>query len=86
MYYHIKTANILSSLPINAYDNNQTLVQNLPFASIETKADCGYYTIKQDFPEQPREQSFENVAQRIVSIEYPYVSITRTWITPEITE
>jgi hypothetical protein len=79
MYYDAKTKNIINTLPVNAYDNNQTLVQNLPFASLEMKASCGYYTINEDFPQQP-ENSFENIEARIVSFNGSYVNIIRKWI------
>lgn len=79
MYYNIKNQSISSYLPNNCYNSSGCLVQNLQYADIETKADCGYYTIRSDNPLQP-DNTTEDINARVVIIDKPYVDIIRTWI------
>lgn len=79
MYYNINKHIIYTNLPNNAYNNNKSLIQNLELTDIHTKADCGYYTIRNDSPSQPP-QTIEDISARIVSLDKPYVDIIRTWI------
>jgi hypothetical protein len=82
MYYNTKNQQIYHSLPNNAYNSNKALVQNLPLASIQTIADCGYYTIRSDSPTQP-DNTIEDISSRVVNIDTPYIDIIRTWINQE---
>ena len=79
MYYNIKNNIEYYTLPTNAYNNDKCLVQNLPLADAITKADCGYYTIRNDSPVQPP-NTIEDVQNRVITLDKPYIDIVRQWI------
>jgi hypothetical protein len=78
MYYNINNQQIVNSVPSTITLNNGTIVagENL---DIDILADGGYYTVRSDTPSQP-ESTVENIAQRVVNLDKPYVDIVRTWI------
>jgi hypothetical protein len=82
MYYNIDNKNIYAALPDSIYYNN-ILIQNLSSADVDTLADVGYYTVRNDSPLQP-ENTIEDVSQRVVILEKPYVDVTRVWIAAPI--
>jgi hypothetical protein len=50
---------------------------------ISILAEGGYYTVRSDSPPQP-DNTVENISQRVVDLDKPYVDIIRTWITAPI--
>jgi hypothetical protein len=78
MYFNIKNQQLLNNYPNSLVLDNGTLISgNNLDANI--LAEGGYYTVRNDEPTQP-ENTIENVSQRSVTLDKPYVDITRVWI------
>jgi hypothetical protein len=78
MYFNIKNQQLLNNYPNSLILDNGTLISgNNLDANI--LAEGGYYTVRNDEPTQP-ENTIENVSQRSVILDKPYVDITRVWI------
>lgn len=78
MYYHIQSQQIISDLPGSAFNSSGTLVQGLSNFDTTIIADCGFLTVRSDTT-QPA-NTIEDYSSRVVSIDYPYVDITRVWV------
>ena len=78
MYYNIHNQEITNAYPNIITLNNGTIVTGENF-DINVLADVGYYTVRNDGPNQP-ENTIEDISQRIVNLDKPYVDITRIWI------
>jgi|688.fasta_scaffold00642_45 hypothetical protein len=78
MYYNINNQQLVDSLPTSITLDNGTIItgENLDNSIL---AEGGYYFVRSDNPPQP-ENTVEDVSQRVVNINKPYVDITRTWI------
>jgi hypothetical protein len=77
MYYDTRN-NIITTLPLNGYFEDGTLVQGLNLSDFNTQKLCGYLPIKSD-TEQP-EDTYEDISQRQVIIEEDGAVIVRMWI------
>jgi hypothetical protein len=77
MYYGTRN-NIITTLPLNGYFEDGTLVQGLNLSDFNTQKLCGYLPIKSD-TEQP-EDTYEDISQRQVIIEEEGVVLTRVWL------
>jgi hypothetical protein len=86
MIYDINKNVFLNNAPNNIVLNNGVLVTG-PINDINLLAEAGYYTVRNDEPVQP-ENTFEDVSQRTVVLDKPYVDVTRVWveITPTVPE
>ena len=82
MLYDIKNETLLASAPSTLVLDNGTLITG-SISDIQVLANAGYYTIRNDGPTQP-ENTIEDVSLRTVSLDKPYVDITRVWITPPV--
>jgi hypothetical protein len=77
MYYNIHNQTIINYMPSSVTLDNGTVItgENLDSSIL---AEGGFYTVRTDVPTQP-ENTIENVSQRVVNIDKPYVDINRTW-------
>ena len=82
MYYNIITQELLSHYPNNIKLSNGSIVFGDDF-DVNVLVDAGYYMVRNDSPSQP-ENTIEDLSSRVVSIDRPYVDITRTWIPASI--
>jgi hypothetical protein len=82
MYYNIHNQQVINSPPSSITLQNGTVItgDNL---DISILAEGGYYTVRSDSPPQP-DNTVENISQRVVDLDKPYVDIIRTWITAPI--
>lgn len=78
MYYNIYDQTFVNNAPDKIVLTNGTVITGSNL-SLDILAEAGYYLVRNDSPTQP-ENTFENVATRVVSIDKPYVDVTRTWI------
>ena len=69
---------LLNNTPNNITLNNGVLVTG-PINDIDLLSDAGYYTVRNDEPVQP-ENTIEDVSQRNITLDKPYVDISRVWI------
>jgi hypothetical protein len=78
MYYNINNQELIYSSPNSVTLDNGTVItgENLDNNIL---AEGGYYFIRSDSPPQPA-NTIEDVSQRVVNIDKPYVDIVRTWI------
>jgi hypothetical protein len=78
MYYNINNQQLVNNGPTSITLDNGTIItgENLDNSVL---AEGGYYSVRSDSPSQP-ENTVENVSQRVVNIDKPYVDITRVWI------
>ena len=78
MYYNIYNQQLVNNGPTSITLDNGTIItgENLDNSIL---AEGGYYYIRSDSPSQP-ENTVEDVSQRVVNIDKPYVDITRIWI------
>lgn len=83
MYYDIKNSVLLLACPGNGFNSAGALVQGLDLADAGTQADCGYLQINSDTPAQP-ENTVEDVAQRIITVNGNTVTVVRTWVAAPI--
>jgi hypothetical protein len=83
MIYDINKSVFLNSAPNNIVLNNGVLITG-PISDINVLADAGYYTVRNDEPVQP-ENTFEDVSQRNVVLDKPYVDVSRVWVEIEPT-
>jgi hypothetical protein len=86
MIYDSKNNVLLNNPPNKLVLDNGTLITG-PINDIDLLADAGYYTVRNDEPIQP-ENTFEDVSQRNVVLDKPYVDVFRVWveITPTVPE
>ena len=82
MYYNIITQELLSHYPNNIKLSNGSIVFGDSF-DVNVLVDAGYYMVRNDSPSQP-ENTIEDLSSRVVSIDRPYVDITRTWVSAPI--
>lgn len=82
MLYDIKNETLLASAPPTLVLDNGTLITG-SISDIQVLANAGYYTVRNDSPTQP-ENTIEDVSLRTVSLDKPYVDVTRVWITPPV--
>lgn len=82
MLYDIKNETLLASAPSTLVLDNGTLITG-SISDIQVLANAGYYTVRNDSPTQP-ENTIEDVSLRTVSLDKPYVDVTRVWITPPV--
>lgn len=81
MYYDNKNQIIINQLPKNSIGPNGQLYINFNQANdINLWADHGYFSIRNDSPDEPSETHEEDVSKRVVVVDYPYADIIRTWI------
>lgn len=78
MYYNIHNQEFTNSHPTTLTLSNGTVITGETFA-VAILADAGYYTVRNDTPQQP-ENTIEDVGARVVNLDKPYVDIIRTWI------
>jgi hypothetical protein len=78
MYYNIQTQEIVNSYPSTLKLSNGTVISGENFDT-NILASAGYYTIRNDLPIQPS-NSIENITERVINFDGPYVDITRIWI------
>jgi len=83
MIYNINKSLFLNNAPNNIVLNNGVLITG-PISDINVLADAGYYTVRNDEPVQP-ENTFEDVSQRNVVLDKPYVDVSRVWVEIEPT-
>lgn len=78
MYYNINNQQLISNAPTSITLDNGTIItgENL---DNNVLAEGGYYSVRSDSPSQP-DNTVEDVSQRVVNIDKPYVDITRVWI------
>jgi hypothetical protein len=78
MYYNINNQQLVNNGPTSITLDNGTIItgENLDNSVL---AEGGYYSVRSDNPSQP-ENTVEDVSQRVVNIDKPYVDITRVWI------
>jgi hypothetical protein len=79
MFYDVINNKLLNECPLNGYLPDGVLVQGLNITNFETQKACGILPVLSDEPEQPLDH-YEDVEQRIVTIEDNGVLITRTWL------
>lgn len=79
MFYNTRLNTIVVQIPLDGYYENGTLVQGLNLLGPEIHKLCGFLPIKSDTPDQP-ENTYEDISQRIVTIEEDGVSVIRSWI------
>jgi hypothetical protein len=86
MYYNVNNQTFTTTTPKFLKLNNGTIITG-EVSDTNVLADAGYYTVRNDEPVQP-ENTFEDVSQRVVSLDKPYVDVTRVWveITPTVPE
>jgi hypothetical protein len=86
MIYDTNKNTFLNEPPKSVVLSNGVLVSG-PINDIDLLADAGYYTVRNDEPNQP-ENTFEDVSQRNVVLDKPYVDVFRVWveITPAVPE
>lgn len=81
MYYDSKNKIIINQLPKNSIGPDGKFYINFDLAdNINLWADHGYFTVRNDSPTEPSELHEEDITKRIITIDYPYVDIIRTWI------
>lgn len=78
MYYNIHNQQIVNSHPSTLTLSNGTVITGESF-DVVVLADAGYYTVRNDTPQQP-ENTTEDVGARVVNLDKPYADIVRTWI------
>jgi hypothetical protein len=78
MIYDSKKNILLNNPPNSLVLDNGVLITG-PINDIDLLADAGYYTVRNDEPTQP-ENTFEDVSQRNVVLDKPYVDVTRVWV------
>ena len=78
MLYDINKNVFLNAIPDSIILNNGVLIIG-PISDINFLADVGYYTVRNDQPEQP-ENSFEDISQRNIILDKPYVDVVRVWV------
>jgi hypothetical protein len=83
MIYDTNKNILLNSTP-KSINLNGTIITG-PITDIDLLAEAGYYTVRSDEPKQ-QENSIEDISQRKVFLNKPYVDITRVWIdiVPEV--
>lgn len=79
MYLNIHTNEIVNEYPSPIVLSNGSIISgdNL---DPNILADAGYYTIRNDEPPRPNDAS-EDVANRFIALDKPYVDIIRVWNT-----
>lgn len=81
MFYDNKNGIIINKLPKNSIGPNGQFYINFDSANnISLWADHGYFSVRNDSPAEPSETHEEDVSKRVITIDYPYADITRTWI------
>lgn len=78
MYYDIRKQEILDFCPLDGYLENGVLVQGLNIADFNTQKLCGILPVKSDTPKP--DNTYENIDQRLVTVEEDGVIVVRTWI------
>lgn len=78
MYYNIYNQEITNSYPTTLTLSNGTVITGENFDE-SILLDAGFYTVRNDTPTQP-DNTYEDLASRIVTLDKPYVDIQRTWI------
>jgi hypothetical protein len=82
MFYDNKNQIIISELPKNSIGPDGNFYFDFDTANdINLWATHGYFTVRNDQPEQPCDKATEKTTDRVVSIDFPYVDITRVWHT-----
>ncbi len=82
MYYNIYNQTFINNAPDKIVLTNGTVITGFNL-SLDILAEAGYYLVRNDSPPQP-DNTVENISQRIVNLDKPYVDITRTWISAPI--
>lgn len=84
LYYDNKNGIIIDELPKNSIGPNGQFYINFDITNnINLWADHGYFSVRNDIPVKPFDCSIEDISKRIVTIDYPYADIMRTWIKNE---
>jgi hypothetical protein len=78
MIYDINKNLLLNNAPNNIILNNGVLISG-PVSDINLLSEAGYYTVRNDGPPQP-ENTTEDVDQRVINFDKPYVDISRVWV------
>lgn len=80
MYYNNNDKILISKLPKNLLKSDGSLLTNFHLSDINTLADYGFYSLRNDNNSPPVPNSIENVNQRQIIIDKPYFDIIRVWI------
>ena len=82
MYYNIYDQTFVNNPPDKIVLTNGTVITGSNL-SLDILAEAGFYLVRNDSPSQP-DNTVENISQRVVNLDKPYVDITRTWISAPI--
>jgi hypothetical protein len=79
MYYNINENLLLRKLPKNLLRNNGYLFIDFDKSDVNTLADYGFYTLRNDNNIPPTSNNVENETQRNIVLDKPYFDIVRHW-------
>jgi hypothetical protein len=82
MYYNINDKILVPRVPKTLLRPDNSIFINFNKSNINTLADYGYYTIRNDNNQPPSTNSIEDVTSRKVILDKPYADVSRKWITP----
>lgn len=80
MYYNINEQLLLRKLPKNLLKSDGGLLINFDQQNIDTLADYGFYTIRNDNSDPPTSNSIEDKNAQQIILDKPYADIVRVWI------
>jgi uncharacterized protein (DUF1330 family) len=79
MYYNVNDQILVDVLPKVLIKEDGSLFVDFHLANNETLADYGFYLVRNNNSQPPKENSIEIDNKRQIIIDYPYVDIIRQW-------
>jgi hypothetical protein len=80
MFYYIEENLLIRKLPKSFFKQDGTLMNNFDQNSVDVLSDYGFYTVRNDNNQMPEDCEREDVENRSIILEKPYVDIVRKWI------
>jgi len=80
MYYDSKNQILINKLPKNSIGPDGSFYIDFDQVNdINILASHNYLTVRNDTPSKPSDYYIEDVKERVITIDSPYVDVIRTW-------